>query len=339
MKYQRKFDSVFNSVHHHRATIGCSLAANIACDLVIAAANVYYLEIRRTLSQRTNKAIKLLIVYSLNTYALATVFTLWLACPGLVHAALEFILVRLYPCSLLSLLNSRESIRRALVGRTDTRMSFDVSSIASQDTLFVEDIDNAMNPTGRLRAMIGYHLAYDNNLIGMVMTQGRQRDVINVGIGIKQLAVSPPDISVNVYAESFYHKLTPLEMTFVKPEEGDEVVLRRLCLLLALKQAYIKAIGQPMGFDWARLEFNIPNNSVTGDNIPLLGWEFRVWTSDIGGSRGEVNVEEKYQCAIAFFRGTPHTRFIWQKERKDIESWVQFINLDQLINVVPKLMD
>ncbi|KAH9834502.1 uncharacterized protein C8Q71DRAFT_711020 [Rhodofomes roseus] len=201
------------------------------------------------------------------------------------------------------------------------------------------DIDNAMNPTGRLRAMIGYHLAYDNNLIGMVMTQGRQRDVINVGIGIKQLAVSPPDISVNVYAESFYHKLTPLEMTFVKPEEGDEVVLRRLCLLLALKQAYIKAIGQPMGFDWARLEFNIPNNSVTGDNIPLLGWEFRVWTSDIGGSRGEVNVEEKYQCAIAFFRGTPHTRFIWQKERKDIESWVQFINLDQLINVVPKLMD
>lgn len=57
--------------------------------------------------------------------------------------------------------------------------------------------------------MIGYHLAYDSNLIGMVMTQGRQRDVINVGIGIKQLAVSPPDITVNVYAESFYHKACP----------------------------------------------------------------------------------------------------------------------------------
>ncbi|KZT66799.1 hypothetical protein DAEQUDRAFT_729936 [Daedalea quercina L-15889] len=202
-----------------------------------------------------------------------------------------------------------------------------------------QDIDNALNPTGRLRAMIGYHLAYDSNLIGMVMTQGRQRDVINVGIGIKQLAVSPADIAVNVYAESFYHKLTPLELGFIKPEEGDEVVLRRLCLLLALKQAYIKAIGQPMGFDWARLEFNIPRHTVTGDGVPLLGWEFRVWTSDIGGTRGDASVEEKYQCAIAFFRGTPQTRFIWQKERKDIESWVQFINLDQLINVVPKLMD
>ncbi|KAH9834503.1 uncharacterized protein C8Q71DRAFT_145094 [Rhodofomes roseus] len=97
-------DSMANGA---RATIGCSLAANIACDLVIAAANVYYLEIRRTLSQRTNKAIKLLIVYSLNTYALATVFTLvclitWLACPGLVHAALEFILFTHVPFFLFS---------------------------------------------------------------------------------------------------------------------------------------------------------------------------------------------------------------------------------------------
>ena len=61
--------------------------------------------------------------------------------------------------------------------------------------------------------MIGYHLAYDSNLIGMVMTQGRQREVINVGIGIKQLAVSPRDITVGVYAESFYHKACPSTMS------------------------------------------------------------------------------------------------------------------------------
>ncbi|KAH9834496.1 uncharacterized protein C8Q71DRAFT_769197 [Rhodofomes roseus] len=72
-----------------------------------------------------DKAIKLLIAYTLNTCALATVFTLvclitWLACPGLVHAALEFTLAQLYPCTLLSLLNSRWSIRRALEGQTDT---------------------------------------------------------------------------------------------------------------------------------------------------------------------------------------------------------------------------
>lgn len=66
-----------------------------------------------------------------------------------------------------------------------------------------------MNPTNRLRSMIGYHLAYDNNLIGMVMTQGRQRDVINIGLGMKQLAVYPPEATVPAYAESFYHKVGP----------------------------------------------------------------------------------------------------------------------------------
>ncbi|KAH9929408.1 uncharacterized protein B0H18DRAFT_997092 [Fomitopsis serialis] len=129
-----------------RATIGCGLSANIACDLVIAAANIYFLEIRRTLSQRSNKAIKILIIYTFNTYILVTVFAIvclitWLTCPGLIFGAVEFILVRLYPCSLLCLLNSRESIRRALEGQTGPRrMSIDELSTSMQEaTLFTED--------------------------------------------------------------------------------------------------------------------------------------------------------------------------------------------------------
>ena len=51
-----------------------------------------------------------------------------------------------------------------------------------------------------------------------------------------------------------------------------EVVLRRLCILLCLKQAYIRAIGQPIGFDWSRLEFNIENDTARGDQLLLKGW-------------------------------------------------------------------
>ena len=64
-----------------------------------------------------------------------------------------------------------------------------------------------MNPTHRLKAMIGYHLAYENNLVGMVMTQGRQRDVINVGVGVQQLAATPAGLDVTVFAESLGHKV------------------------------------------------------------------------------------------------------------------------------------
>ena len=55
--------------------------------------------------------------------------------------------------------------------------------------------------------MIGYHLAWENNLVGMVMTRGRQREVINIGLGIKQLCVTPEDLSVPVWAESQHHKV------------------------------------------------------------------------------------------------------------------------------------
>lgn len=43
----------------------------------------------------------------------------------------------------------------------------------------------------------------------------------------------------------------------MKPELGEERIRQRVAILLALKGAYIKAIGQPLGFDYTRLEFDI----------------------------------------------------------------------------------
>lgn len=103
--------------------------------------------------------------------------------------------------------------------------------------------------------------------------------------------------------------------------------------------AYMKAIGQPMGFDWSRLEFNIPEESCTGDGQPLCGWEFRLYKAQLGVQRKGVMVEESYQCVTAHFRGTTDTKFVWQDSNKDLESWVQFINIDQMTNVIPKLTD
>ena len=130
-----------------------------------------------------------------------------------------------------------------------------------------------------------------------------------------------------------------MEISFILPNEKPEVILRRLCLILALKQAYIKAIGQPIGFDWSRLEFNIPQETFMGDGAPLTGWEFRLFKSQVGVQRGGRLVEQSYQCVVAFFRGTANTRFLWNDNKTDLDSWVQFINMDQMVNVIPKMMD
>src|SRR6267142_1544201 len=62
----------------------------------------------------------------------------------------------------------------------------------------------------------------------------------------------------------------------LSPTLGDEIVLR-LCIPLALKLAYIKAIGQPIGFDWSCLEFN----------MGVRAWTRGVGDKGSGGRDGE----------------------------------------------------
>ena len=59
--------------------------------------------------------------------------------------------------------------------------------------------------------MIGYHLAWEHNIIAMSMTQGRQRDVVFIGMAIKRMQVEPREASVLTYAQSFYHKVGAMQ--------------------------------------------------------------------------------------------------------------------------------
>ena len=131
-------------------------------------------------------------------------------------------------------------------------------------------------------------------------------------------------------------QLTQLEIANIAGNP-DDLVLKRLCINLALKEAYIKAIGQPIGFDLSRLEFDMPNRCATGDGNPLIGWEFRVFTAKLGVARGTVLKQEEYECVCAYYRGTQETTFIFHGTAQELENWVQFINIDQLMAVAAKL--
>ncbi|KAG5641338.1 hypothetical protein DXG03_005471 [Asterophora parasitica] len=185
--------------------------------------------------------------------------------------------------------------------------------------------------------MIGYHSGFEGSLCSMIMVQGNKHRVVNIGIGTKQVAVEPRGASVEAYVESQSHKLTPLEMENITREKDDETILRRLSMNLAIKQAYIKAIGHPMGFDYSRLEFNIPEHTATGDGYPLTGWEFRIWRTGLGVARRDKLVKEEYECVVAFFRGSTNSRFVFYETTEQLSSWVQFINIDQMVKVIPKL--
>jgi len=198
-------------------------------------------------------------------------------------------------------------------------------------------IEHASDSSGRPRPpSIGYQLTFHNSLCGMAVTQGQPAQVVNIGLGIKQLKVEPKGTTVPVFFESLSHKLTQLEIANIAGNP-DELVLKRLCINLALKEAYIKAIGQPIGFDLSRLEFDMPNRCATGDGNALIGWEFRVFTAKLGVARGTVLKQEEYECVCAYYRGTQETTFIFHGTAQELENWVQFINIDQLMAVATKL--
>jgi len=201
---------------------------------------------------------------------------------------------------------------------------------------WIEQVPETMQYEKWVHSMIGYHLDIQGSLCGMAMTQGTRNRVLNIGLAIKQLAVEPRGVSVAAYAESQSHKLTELERDAIS-NKPDEVTLRRLAIILALKQAYIKAIGQPIGFDWSRLEFNIEERTATGDGNMLIGWEFRIFKANLGVIRRSRLYEEQYQCVCAFYRGHRHVRYIWHETSKELAEWVQFINIDQMLKVLPKL--
>ncbi|KAF5334903.1 hypothetical protein D9611_009926 [Ephemerocybe angulata] len=207
----------------------------------------------------------------------------------------------------------------------------------SQGKHWIEQDQNDTPTEKWNHSMIGYHLAISNSLCGMAMTQGERAKVVHIGLGIIQYTVEPRGTSIATYIESMNHKLTAVERKSFD-DQPEATQLRRLCILLALKDAYIRAIGQPIGFDYARLEFDVVNGKAQGDGKPLAGWEFRVFTANLGVARSTKLVQEAYECVCAFYRG-PHaeTKFIWHQTPRELESWVQFINIDQMVKVIPKL--
>ncbi|KAK6969173.1 hypothetical protein R3P38DRAFT_3298610 [Favolaschia claudopus] len=111
----------FTLAEHLLIWAALALGIGAAADLLIAGTMIYYLSKNKTGFQKsTNKAINMLVAYSLSTGALTCVFAIGdviaqtVAPASLVYALFFFILVRLHFLSFMSILNSRSHVREQL---------------------------------------------------------------------------------------------------------------------------------------------------------------------------------------------------------------------------------
>ena len=76
--------------------------------------------------------------------------------------------------------------------------------------------------------------------------------------------------------------------------------LRRFYLIWTVKEAYTKALGLGMGFNFSRIEYDVPNDVVRIDGVVPRGWEFTRFELRNEVKGGQV---EEYVGVVARFTG------------------------------------
>lgn len=206
---------------------------------------------------------------------------------------------------------------------------------------------------------LGYNIAHNGSLVAMAFSLGRKHKVWNIGVDVVKISL-PKGIQFNTYIDSLRHKLTATEASYLDTslmngtdEDREKRALNRLFVIWTIKESYIKALGQPPGFDFSRVECRIPDEEIYVDGKRLTGWEFRLFKSNVGVLRTSNSVfreyrnqasvppanpgalqTEIYQCCMTIYRGSELNKciFKWSEQSGELDKFLRFVTLDAMVN-------
>lgn len=157
------------------------LSIQVACDLTITVSMVYYLLTRHdTIAKRANLAITaVLALYCINSGALTLVFAI--ACLAtfvryshtLIYAPFFFVLVRLYACAFMAVLNSRDRLRTSLEADAQVEKGTMIVFHGTSTVSHIGDLDVASTSTSapNTDAVGGPRFATQSTISGVSRTK------------------------------------------------------------------------------------------------------------------------------------------------------------------------
>jgi len=163
---------------------------------------------------------------------------------------------------------------------------------------------------------VGFNVTHDSGMIVMAFAAGEHDPpAYRIGVDVMQVKLPPRETFKN-FVFTVGDQLTILEQRLLlSPDVKQDEALRRFYLLWTMKEAYTKALGLGLGFDFRRVEYNIPQDIVTVDSVVPRGWEFVVFEMHEGS--------ELYVGVAARFVGGEDTKVSHHDPASDVDWLVR----------------
>ncbi|KAJ3537374.1 hypothetical protein NMY22_g5612 [Coprinellus aureogranulatus] len=141
---------------------------------------------------------------------------------------------------------------------------------------------------------------------------GHNPPAFSVGIDVMKAQVPARD-TVDSFIAVFEEQLTALEKSQLTPEVAEQERVKRFFWMWTVKEAYTKALGIGLGYDFRRVEFDSVQRRVRIDEQVPNGWKFTLFEV--------VDGEDLYEGVTAEFVGGVESG-VHDETGKDNSSWL-----------------
>ncbi|KIK65489.1 hypothetical protein GYMLUDRAFT_38964 [Collybiopsis luxurians FD-317 M1] len=169
----------------------------------------------------------------------------------------------------------REDACRGLIARLLPRVLLKERGISpSEMTFAATEAGKPYITTPDIQPPIAYNLSHDNGFVVMAFAPGRTHPpAYGLGVDVMQVRLPRRD-SYRSFIDTFEEQLTSLERESVSPAVPEAEGLKNFFWLWTMKEAYTKALGLGLGFDFSRIEFDVNADIVRVDGKVPQGWRF-----------------------------------------------------------------
>ncbi|KAF7301460.1 Ebony activating protein [Mycena indigotica] len=166
---------------------------------------------------------------------------------------------------------------------------------------------------------IAFNVSHDNGLVVMASSTNS-----NIGIDVMKVSLPGRDTFIS-FVEAMGDQLTAHERQLVASALNQAQALEHFFWMWTAKEAYTKALGIGLGFNFRRVEFDPVNNILLVDGMVPKGWRFSKFVVIQGDERYQGVVAESVggeETSILPETG-PHEWLVVQKASNFIRDAVQ----------------